>query len=83
MPALGIRSGARLRAVMTTVDALAASVSLPAALDARARFAPSYAWVRRVVGENLWIWYRFDDANFDALVIKDQPPVPEDEDPVA
>jgi hypothetical protein len=65
---------------MATVDALAAAQELPGPSDVRSRFAPGYAYVRRVPGSNLWIWYRFDDDHVDVLTIKNEPPVPEDGD---
>jgi hypothetical protein len=79
--ALGIVTGSpRSRAVMATVGALSAAETLPGPSDVRSRFAPGYAHVRRVTGENLWIWYRFDDVHLDALTVKNEPPVPDDDD---
>jgi hypothetical protein len=68
---------------MATVVALSTSEKLPGASDVRSRFAPGYAHVRRVVGFNFWIWYRFDDDHVDVLTLKNEPPVPEDDDTTA
>lgn len=64
---------------MATVGALTAAERLPGPSDVRSRFAPGYAHVRRVSGQNLWIWYRFDEDHVDFLALKNEPPVPEDE----
>jgi hypothetical protein len=63
---------------MATVGALSTS-ELPGHSDVRSRFAPGHAHVRRVPGQNFWIWYRFDDEHVDILTLKNEPPVPEDE----
>ena len=38
------------------------------------------AWVRRVKGRNLWLWYRFDDAEVMLIAVTTEPPVPLDDD---
>lgn len=40
------------------------------------RFHPGYVHVRRVVGFNLWVLYRFDDAFVDVMSVRDEPPTP-------
>jgi hypothetical protein len=77
MRALGIGSGTpRSLAVFAAIRTLTDADDLPGPIDVHARFAPGYAYVRRVPGQNLWIWYRFDDEHVDAITLKDEPPVP-------
>jgi hypothetical protein len=52
---------------------------LPGPADVLVKLAPGFAHVRRVPGQNLWIWYRFDDEHVDMVTLKSEPPVPEDE----
>jgi hypothetical protein len=35
--------------------------------------------VRRVTGQNIWLFYRFDHDHVFILTARDQPPVPLDE----
>jgi hypothetical protein len=80
MRALGIRSATpRSQAVFAAIRSLADADELPGPMDARAKFAPGYAHVRRVAGQNLWIWYRFDEEHVDMVTLQDQPPIPADE----
>jgi hypothetical protein len=37
------------------------------------------AWVRRVGGRNIWLWYRFSDAELMLLTLTTEPPLPLDE----
>lgn len=76
---LGVPAGSpAYRAVSATMRALA-SAALPGAGDFEIRFSPGRAFVRRVVGQNLWILYRFDDDQVFIMTARGQPPVPADE----
>lgn len=80
MRALGIGSGTpRSTAVFAAIRTLSDAERLPGPMDVRAKFAPGFAHVRRVPGQNLWIWYRFDDEHVDMVTLNSEPPVPEDE----
>jgi hypothetical protein len=58
---LGVLAGSpAYRAVSATIRSLA-SGELPGPGDVETPFAPGRAFVRRVVGQNLWILYRFDE----------------------
>jgi hypothetical protein len=50
-----------------------------AATSPEITIGPGRAHVRRVVGQNLWILYRFDIANVFIMTTRGQPPVPLDE----
>jgi hypothetical protein len=56
-----------------------ASAALPGAGDFETPFSPGRAFVRRVVGQNLWTLYRFDDDQVFVMTARGQPPVPADE----
>ena len=76
---LGVRAGSpAYRAVSTTMRALA-STNLPGGGDFETSFAPGRAWVRRVLGQNIWLLYRFDDEHVFTMTARGQPPVPVDE----
>jgi len=76
---LGFRPGTpSYRAVFATVAALADAVDLPGIADDETTFAPGRAFVRRVVGHNAWILYRFDSVHVFVLTARGQPPVPAD-----
>ena len=76
---LGVRAGSpAYRSVSATVRALA-SGDIPGPGDYETRFGPGRAHVRRVVGHNLWILYRFDIENVFIMTSRGQPPVPLDE----
>ncbi len=67
------------RAVAGAIAALAAS-DLPGFGDVSAAIPPTdVAFVRRVQGRNLWIWYRFTDAEIVLVTLTGAPPVPLDE----
>lgn len=67
----------RAQAVARSVRALAAAEELPGASDFEAMLRPvGRAWVRRVKGRNLWLWYRFDDAEVMLIAVTTEPPVP-------
>lgn len=72
-------STTRRRAVAATVRALAADDLLPASQDTVVEFRPGRAYVRRVPGHNLWVWYRFDSTTVSIVSVSDQPPVPSDD----
>jgi hypothetical protein len=72
----------RAAAVARTVNALVAAVELPSSSDFEANEKPvGRAWVRRVGGRNIWLWYRFNDAEVMLLTLTTEPPVPIDTDP--
>lgn len=80
MRTLGVASGTpRSLAVFGAIRTLTDADELPGHVDVRAKLAPGFAHVRRVPGQNLWIWYRFDDEHVDMVTLKSEPPVPEDE----
>jgi hypothetical protein len=56
-----------------------ATGELPGAGDFETSFAPTRAYVRRVLGQNLWLLYRFDESLVYILTARGQPPVPADE----
>jgi hypothetical protein len=67
----------RADAIGRTIRALAASDDLPGASDYEARTHPiGLAWVRRVGGRNLWLWYRFSDDEVTLITVTVEPPVP-------
>jgi hypothetical protein len=71
----------RALAVAGTVRTLVAAEELPGASDFEATLRPvGRAWVRRVKGRNLWLWYRFDDAEVMLIAVTTEPPVPLDDD---
>jgi hypothetical protein len=51
------------RAVFATVAALVDADELPGPGDDETTFAPGRAFVRRVIGRNIGILYRFDDEH--------------------
>jgi hypothetical protein len=68
------------RAMAATLRSLAASDTLPGPLDYVVTVAPvAEAWVRRVTGENLWLYYGFDDTRVFVRAVTRTPPVPIDE----
>lgn len=70
----------RSRAVGAVVRALAQASALPAAGDTRALIPPTGdAFVRRVPGRNLWLWYRMDGEKLYLVHLSSDPPVPADE----
>jgi hypothetical protein len=71
----------RGRAVAQTIAALADAVALPGPGDSRVVVPPTHsAFVRRVRGRNLWVWYRATDAEVAILALTPDPPVPVDDD---
>ena len=76
--ALGILPGTpATRALAREVRALVNADVLPAPLDYEAAIPPtSKAWVRRVSGENMWIFYAWDANHVVLLTVMRTPPVP-------
>jgi hypothetical protein len=65
-----------------TVQTLAAADELPGPSDFEAIEKPvGRAWVRRVGGRNIWLWYRFNDTELMLLMLTTEPPIPVDDDP--
>ncbi len=79
--ALGLRPRTpAAAAVGATIAALAEAATLPGLLDTRALIPPtSLAYVRRVGGRNLWLWFRVDNVSVWILTITAMPPSPLDE----
>ena len=60
--------------------ALIAADKLPGPSDFEATRKPfGRAWVRRVAGRNLWLWYRFDEEEVMLVALTTDPPVPLDD----
>ena len=75
---LGVSAGsAAYRAVSAATRALAAG-ELPGAGDFETSFSPGRAHVRRVLGHNLWLLYRFDGQYVFIMTARGDPPVPID-----
>lgn len=73
----GVQAGSsNFRAVFKTVAALARTSDLPGPLDVEVRFRPGRAYVRRVSGENLWVFYRFDLQHLYVMTARNVPPTP-------
>ena len=69
----------RSLALARTVNALTAADVLPGPSDFEATEKPvGRAWVRRVGSRNIWLWYRFNDAEVILLTITTEPPIPLD-----
>jgi hypothetical protein len=76
---LGVSAGsAAYRALSAAISALAAG-DLPGAGDFETFFSPGRAHVRRVLGHNLWLLYRFDGKHVFIMTARGDPPVPIDE----
>ena len=77
-----IRSGSpRGEAVGRTIANLAQAAELPGPADYEATRKPlGRAWVRRVGGRNLWVWYRFNDEEVILAAVSTEPPIPGDDD---
>lgn len=60
----------RSLAVARTVNALTAADELPGPSDFEAREKPvGRAWVRRIGGRNIWLWYRFNENEVMLLAV--------------
>jgi hypothetical protein len=65
-------------AIARTIHTLLAAGSLPGAADVRAKIGSSAtAFVRRVQGRNLWLWYNVNDDELSLVGLTTDPPVPE------
>ncbi len=75
---LGVRRGSpAAAAVGATIAALAESKRLPGLLDTSALVPPTTsAFVRRVAGRNLWLWYRVTATELAMVTVTSSPPVP-------
>lgn len=72
-----VPGSARGRAVGLTIAALGDDDTLPGPDDVRAAIPPTgFAYVRRVPGRNLWIWYTFSGDQVALLCVTGEPPVP-------
>lgn len=72
----------RSLAVARSVNALTAIDELPGPSDFEALEKPvGRAWVRRVGGRNIWLWYRFHETEVMLLTLTTEPPVPLDDEP--
>ena len=70
----------RAESVGRTTRAIAAADQLPGPADYQATGRPfGLAWVRRVGGRNLWLWYRFTDEEVVLVTVTTDPPVPVDD----
>ena len=78
-----MKSGSeRALSVARTINALASADQLPGASDFEATQKPvGRSWVRRIGGRNIWLWYRFNDAEVMLLTLTTEPPVPGGGDP--
>lgn len=77
--ACGVTTGSALaREVGRHVRDLADARDLPdATLDAEALIPPTHrAYVRRVAGRNVWLWWRVDETELVMLLVTTSPPVP-------
>jgi hypothetical protein len=73
----GIQNTPRGRKVGATIAALSVAPVLPGPEDLEVPVPPTgRAYVRRVQGENLWLWYRATDEVLRVVTLTDQPPVP-------
>src|SRR5262245_62062126 len=72
----------RSLAIARTVNALTSRDDLPGPGDFEAIEKPvGRAWVRRVSGRNIWLWYRFTNTEVLLLTLTTDPPIPVDDDP--
>jgi hypothetical protein len=75
-----VPGSARGRAVGLTIASLLRDETLPATGDTRALIPPtSEAFVRRVPGRNLWLWYSLAGDVVTVVGLTADPPVPADE----
>ncbi|MBI3202642.1 MAG: hypothetical protein HYZ29_13975 [Myxococcales bacterium] len=82
LDALGVQRGSGAsKAIGATIAALANEPSLPGPGDALAATPPAgTAWVRRVPGHNLWLWFTASEAHLVVWSLHRRPPVPLDPD---
>ncbi len=75
--AVGATPGSSRGAALGRLVGQLASDALPAPQDYQAMIPPTRsAWVRRVPGENLWLWFVFDDIAVTLLTLTGSPPIP-------
>ena len=75
---LGVLAGSpAYHAVSASIRALNTTEDLPGAGDYETSFTLGRAHVRRVTAYNLWLLYRFDDAQLFVLTTRNQPPIPD------
>jgi hypothetical protein len=59
------------------VRALVDAAELPGPADFECAQRPvGRAWVRRIAGRNLWLWYRFTVEEVLLLAVTTEPPLP-------
>lgn len=74
-----VAGSARGRAVGLTIASLGSNDTLPAPGDTRALVPPTgEAFVRRVPGRNLWLWYTVASDIVTVIGLTADPPVPAD-----
>jgi hypothetical protein len=79
--ALGVRRASRSSAAIgATIASLAEAGKLPGVLDT-ASMVPTTttAFVRRVAGHNLWLWYQATADEVTIITVTNTPPVPLDD----
>jgi hypothetical protein len=75
-----VPGSARGLAVGRTIAALTEAETLPGPADTHALMPPTgEAFVRRVPGRNLWIWYTVTDREVVVVALTADPPVPVNE----
>ena len=75
-----VRGSGVSQAIGATLAALAEAEHLPGLLDTIAAIPPTgRAFVRRVAGRNLWLWYHLTEAEVVPVTVTKHPPVPVDE----
>lgn len=73
----GVIPGSRRGAAVSRTVAALASATLPGAADYEAPLPPvGRAWVRHVLNENIWLWFRFNDQDLILVTVTTSPPVP-------
>ncbi len=73
----GLSSGTTSRRALSATIRVMLSAELPGPLDFEALIPPiRRAWVRRVSGCNLWVFYRFDADELRLVTLVTSPPVP-------
>jgi hypothetical protein len=80
LDALGVQRGSEAsKAIGATIAALANDSDLPGPGDTLAATPPvGTAWVRRVRGHNLWIWFDATETRLVLFSLQRRPPVPLD-----
>ena len=74
---LGVEGTSAGRKLGRTINAVAAASTLPGSGDGVGIMPPSVtAWVRRVPGAALWLWYTFTDETLTLRALTDTPPPP-------